>query len=248
MVEQSNEKSTKEKIIDLLRKGYTRSQLIGDLEFAERTVDSAIKEYREIHGDDPGDQSEANGHDPRGLALQGGGKGNSALIRKQSEAVLPEWLQTAVSELFDGSEEQKRIFLAGSAVPIMGLRIFCESVVPIVQLLSVWQKGQAEAALAAQQSGSELARAAAEQAAMGIGQKVVQAMKQQAVAQSPNPMMEMMVDAIRPQFTQLMGNLMGSLVSGKTQPGQGTPLPMQSRQNGGQASAEEIEEVFRNGR
>ena len=244
MIEKSNEKSTKEKIIALLRKGYTRSQLISDLNFAERTVDNSIREYRELTGDEPGDHSKSNGREPRELNLPSTGKSDSALTRRQTEAVLPEWLEPEVAELFDGSLEKKKIFLAGIAVPMMGLRLFCEAVTPMVQLLSTWQQGQTTAALSAQQSGSEVARAAAEQAAGMVGQQVVHAMKQQPAAQSPNPMMDMMVEAIRPQFIPMMANMMGRLVSGPTQPVQGTPFPLKSKQAGSEASAQEIRDVF----
>ncbi len=45
-VEKGQDESIKERIPSLLEKGYARAQLIKDFEFAERTVDSAIKEYR----------------------------------------------------------------------------------------------------------------------------------------------------------------------------------------------------------
>ena len=47
MVDKPQEESVKVKIIELLGKGYTRSQLIKDFNFAERTVDNAIKQYKE---------------------------------------------------------------------------------------------------------------------------------------------------------------------------------------------------------
>ena len=53
MVDEGQEKTKKEKILELIAKGYRRSQLINDLDFAERTVDEAIKEYRERYGELP---------------------------------------------------------------------------------------------------------------------------------------------------------------------------------------------------
>ena len=41
---QQNE-TIKDKILELLQRGYARSQLINDFDFAERTIDSAIKEF-----------------------------------------------------------------------------------------------------------------------------------------------------------------------------------------------------------
>jgi transposase len=52
MTEKSQDSTIKERIIGLLRKGYSRSQLINDFNFAERTVESAIKEYKEQQGDE----------------------------------------------------------------------------------------------------------------------------------------------------------------------------------------------------
>ena len=53
MADEGQEKTKKEKILELIAKGYRRSQLINDLDFAERTVDEAIKEYRERYGELP---------------------------------------------------------------------------------------------------------------------------------------------------------------------------------------------------
>lgn len=55
MADDGQNRTIKEKILELLAKGYRRSQLINDLDFAERTVDEAIKEYRERHGELPAD-------------------------------------------------------------------------------------------------------------------------------------------------------------------------------------------------
>jgi len=45
----------------------------------------------------------------------------------------------------------------------MGLRLFGEAIKPLVELMSTWQKGQAEAARAIQGSGAEVAQMAAQQ-------------------------------------------------------------------------------------
>jgi len=47
MENKQQEETIKDRVIGLLKKGYTRSQLINDFNFAERTVDGAIKEYKE---------------------------------------------------------------------------------------------------------------------------------------------------------------------------------------------------------
>jgi len=53
MADEGQNRTIKEKLIELLAKGYKRSQLINDLDFAERTVDEAIREYRERYGELP---------------------------------------------------------------------------------------------------------------------------------------------------------------------------------------------------
>ena len=45
------DETIKSRILGLLQKGYTRSQLINDFNFAKRTVDAAIKEYKQLRGD-----------------------------------------------------------------------------------------------------------------------------------------------------------------------------------------------------
>jgi len=47
------EATVKEKIIKLLERDYTRSQLINDFGYNENTVDKAIKEFKERFGRDP---------------------------------------------------------------------------------------------------------------------------------------------------------------------------------------------------
>jgi len=61
LVDKPQDESIKDKIIELLGKGYNRSQLIKDFEFAQRTVDNAIKKYKEEHGDDRGEGKEVTG-------------------------------------------------------------------------------------------------------------------------------------------------------------------------------------------
>ena len=53
MADEKQNETIREKLLELLGKGYERSQLINDLGYAERTVDEAIKEYKEKHGELP---------------------------------------------------------------------------------------------------------------------------------------------------------------------------------------------------
>lgn len=132
MKDKSQDESIKARIIGLLQKGYSRSQLIADFTFSERTVDSAIKKYKEEHGDDPGEGKEATASSARNDALA---------LRKSGESVLPEWLEKDVAEIFDGQIQDQRVFLAGMAIPLMGLRLFAEGFKPIIDLMATWPEG-----------------------------------------------------------------------------------------------------------
>ena len=49
MTEKQQDETIKDRIMGLLRKGYTRSQLVNDFGFKERTVDAAIRAYKELN-------------------------------------------------------------------------------------------------------------------------------------------------------------------------------------------------------
>jgi len=242
MTDKRQDETIKNQIIALLGKGYKRDQLIKDFKFAERSVDAAIKAYKELHNGNAGEPKE----DDRPIADDGasappsnsGGKGATQTsgrdgvlaIRKEKESVLPEWLEADVAEIFDGQARDQRIFLAGMSVPLMGLRLFTEGVKPIIDLLATWQKGQAEAASAAQGSGIEMAKAAGEAAAMGVG-KYFEETKPW-LAASPDPWRAMMFDTIRPFFQQMVGQLMGGFMRFTPQGQVGVQPPSPSGQPG----------------
>jgi len=194
-------------------------------------------------------------------------------LRKEKESVLPEWLEGDVAEIFDGNIRDRKIFMAGMSVPLMGLRMFSETVKPLTDLLSTWQKGQAEAARAVQGSGYETAQLAAQQVISQAMPQILGAVKEQAVDRSPDPVGSMMTRTIEPYFQQMMGSLMGGMMQfgqnpgmmpgmtppgftppqgvqpnpgqTNTQAGQPTPGPQPPRVGGvEQASKNEIEEAF----
>jgi hypothetical protein len=199
-------------------------------------------------------------------------KDSGLALRKEKESVLPEWLEADVAEIFDGNLRDRKIFMAGMSVPMMGLRMFSETVKPLTDLLSTWQKGQAEAARAMQGSGYETAQLAAQQVLSQVMPQILGAVKDNAVAASPDPVGSMMTRTMEPYFQQMMGNLMGSFMQfgqnpgmkpGMAQPGFVPPLgvspnPTQSSNKAGQptpghnaripgiekASKNEIEEAF----
>ena len=140
-------------------------------------------------------------------------------LRKEKESVLPEWLEGDVAEIFDGNIRDRKIFMAGMSVPLMGLRMFSETVKPLTDLLSTWQKGQAEAARAVQGSGYETAHLAAQQVISQAMPQILGAVKEQAVDRSPDPVGSMMTRTIEPYFQQMMGSLMGGMMQFGQNPG-----------------------------
>ncbi len=153
-------------------------------------------------------------------------KDGKLAIRKEKESVLPEWLETDVAEIFDGNLRDRKIFMAGMSVPLMGLRLFGESIKPLVELMSTWQKGQAEAARAMQGSGIETAQIAAQQVLAQAMPQILGAVKENSVAASPNPVGSMMTRMIEPYLQNMMGTFMGGFAmpgAGMMPPGQVPP-------------------------
>ena len=184
------------------------------------------------------------------------GKDNTLAIRKERESVLPEWLEADVAEIFDGNIRDRKIFMAGMSVPMMGLRMFSESIKPLTDLLATFQKGQAEAARAMQGSGIETAQLAAQQVISQAMPQILGAVKDNAVAASPNPIGAMMTRLIEPHMQNMMSKMMGGFMGGmmpSMMPPQGQPYqqPPQGFQPGPQpsgttkkATKEDIEEAF----
>jgi len=194
------------------------------------------------------------------------GRNGSLALRRQSESVLPEWLEKDVAEIFDGEKRDQRIFMAGMSVPLLGLRLFGEAVKPLVELMGTWQKGMVDTSRAVQGSGAEVAYMASQQALSGALPQILARVKEQAVGASPNPMATMIVNTMQPYFQQMIGNLMGMFMrpmgmppGQPPQPGQpppdqpgfqppsgpgpGSPIPGQ--QFGfQQASEDEVKEAF----
>ena len=151
--------------------------------------------------------------------------------------------------------------MAGMSVPMMGLRMFTETIKPLTDLLSTWQKGQAEAARAMQGSGDETAQLAAQQVISQAMPQILGAVREQGASRSANPMGDMMVRLIEPQFQNLMGTFMGGFgmpgmgmmpPPGQVPPGQTHQPPASSGNQPGpqpsgpasEASREDIQEAF----
>jgi hypothetical protein len=214
MTDTNQDETVKAKIITLLKKGYSRSQLIHDFGFAERTVDDAIKTYKENAGD-TGDTHEggAAGDDSKGSSGTEGASAREGIlpIRKEKESVLPEWIASDVAEIFDGEMRDRKIFLAGISVPLMGLRLFTEGLKPFIDLLTVWQAGQAQANEASRGRVGEAAHLAAEEAAERVGEEIQEALAKQRGVASTNPMAATMMQTFQPILATLLGKTLSGL-------------------------------------
>ncbi len=190
------------------------------------------------------------------------GKDNTLALRKERESVLPEWLEADVAEIFDGNLRDRKIFMAGMSVPMMGLRMFTETVKPLTDLLATFQKGQAEAARAMQGSSYDTAQMAAQQVLSQAMPQILGTVKNQAVNASPDPVGSMMTRLIEPHLQNMMSSMMGGfmrfgqnpgITPGMTppsgQPYQQTPSPgfqpgPQPSGSTKEASKKDIEEAF----
>jgi len=238
MEKQPEEQSQIDRIVELLEKGYTRSQLIHDFNFPERTADAGIKRYKEMHGDAPPTKQS-----------KGAGEIKSETLpakAKTGEGVIPEFIAAEMVNIFDGDDRDQRIFMAGMSVPLMGLRLFAEGVKPFVDLLTVWQRGQAEAAAATQDSYRKIA----EEAAAGVAEAISPAfetLRSAVTSSAPDPFRAMFANAMQPLLGQALGSF-GQLM-GRWQPGvqkspqAEQPVPQQTP-GPRQATKDEIKEVF----
>lgn len=205
MVEKPQDGSIKERVIGLLKKGYTRSQLITDFKFAERTVDSAIKEFRELVGDDPeGSKKDADYHEEKGLALP------AKLDSKQ--VIVPEYLIKHLS-FIDGDKKQAAIDMV--LIWEVARRSVMEDVV-ILQGLAEAQSKMTETQLnilrAAKSESGEVAQQAAQQAAAEVAAYFER--EKPWLAASPNPMASMMVELMKPILQNMMGRFMPGVPGG----------------------------------
>ncbi|MGB2814048.1 MAG: hypothetical protein WBB97_03310 [Dehalococcoidales bacterium] len=150
-------------------------------------------------------------------------------VTKGTEQVLPEYLSGEISEYFDGSEEQRRIFKAGIMVPLMGMRLFAEMVKPLTMLINAMKGDQMDSMMKALSLGQEQAHTAAMEASQVTAAQILASQKEIALASSPNPMQTMMVQTMQPLISGLLGKMMGTIIpgaptSGAANPEEGPPI------------------------
>jgi len=228
MTEKQQDDTIKGRIIGLLQKGYTRSQLINDLSFAERTVDSAIKDYKEQGGSEADEPKKIEEFDPKALALP------AKLDIKQ--VIVPEYLIKHLS-FVDGG--QRQTFIDALLVYEAARRSVMEDIIIIQGLASAQAQitdTQLKVLREAKSDSKEVAKAAAEEAAWRVGQQVQEVARQSAKPENPNPMATMFTNAIQPYFSQALSQMFG-MFGGFGVPGGQPGQVAQAPSNGGQSSS-----------
>jgi len=246
---QQQDDTIKSRIMALLQKGYIRGQLISDFSFAERTVDGAIKEYKEQEGGEAGEPKKGEEFDPKSLALP------AKLDIRQ--VIAPEYL---IQHLSFVNGDQRQTFIDALLVYESARRSVMEDIVIIQGLASAQAQitdTQLKLLREAKSDSKEVARIAAEEAAWRVGQQVQEVARQAAKPESPNPMASMLTNAIQPYFSQAIGQMFG-MFGGFGAPGGMMPPPVgqpgQAQPSGGQPSGtqpgskqisnEEMEAIF----
>ena len=246
--EKENEENLSEEVDELLQEGLSQKEIEAQgysASLVRQRIRKAAKAGR--------------------LAEPSSGRNGDLALRKAQESVLPEWLESDVAEIFDGNVRDRKIFMAGMSVPLMGLRLFAEAIKPFTDLMGTWQKGQAEVARTMQGSGAETARAAAGEVLNQAMPQILDAVQRSntPVNNSPDPGGAMVTRLFEPYLQQCMGQMMGSFMNMGQMPGQqamtGTPGPTGPAQpnqtpqgqpgltpspGAKQATEEEIKEAF----
>jgi hypothetical protein len=224
MAEKPQEQTIRERVLGLLRKGYSRSQLIADFDFAERTVDAAIRECKDLDGNDPERPSGNAVANAQGLAghkqrLRERGwkpaeereEGEErrvtlpAKIDDRKQQIVPEYLMKHFVRLDDGRP-------LGPLETLILFQAARRSVMEDVGILAGLVETQAKATDAqlkvlreAKSESAEVASRAAEETAARVAQYFDQ--KRPDIAQSPNPMQGLFARLMETMFTNLVGSM-----------------------------------------
>jgi hypothetical protein len=249
VTEKQQDDTIKGRIFALLQKGYSRGQLINDLSFAERTVDSAIKDYKEQGGNEADEPKKGDDFDPKALALP------AKLDIKQ--VIVPEYLIKHLS-FVDGG--QRQTFIDALLVYEAARRSVMEDIVIIQGLASAQAQitdTQIKLLREAKSDSKEVAHAAAEEAAWRVGQQVQEVARQAAKPESPNPMASMLSQTMQPYLSQAFAQMFGifggfGAPGGMAQPSAGQPAkaaqgvgqPSTNPPGSKQISDEDMEAIF----
>jgi len=213
--EEVSEKSIKEELLELLAKKYTRAQLINDFHYKVRTVDDAIKTFKESGGVLEEQPSTTEGHE----LLKIGGK----------DVIAPESILPMLHLPRDGDSVDiwKRGMVDGLSLLLLGARY--------AQLTGAGQaetlKTQLEVFKVAQEGTEQKMAQLRDEFAFAVQEDhrgILDAIKGQAIAQSPNPMATMMASTFAETFQPILANTITRVMSGfsgQPQPNQGQPPP-----------------------
>lgn len=198
-----NANSKAEAINELFDRGLTKKQIMG-YNFHESTVRKEVDRRKREGEEVPG----AAPHETPVLPA----------VTKGTEQVLPEFLSGEISEYFDGSEEQRRIFKAGIMVPLMGMRLFAEMVKPLTLLINAMKGDQVEATMKAMALGQQQSHDAAMEASQTTAAQILASQKEIAIASNPNPVQAMMMRTMEPLIQKMMGGVLGGILPGGQTP------------------------------
>jgi len=199
MVKQPEEQTTKDKIISLLKKGYSRCQLISDFNFAERTVDAAIKKCKEVQVNEVEQTTKDNDSEIKVLDLP------AKLDVKQT--IVPEYLIDHLS-FVDG--DRRQTFVDALLVYEAARRSVMQDVLILGGLASA-QAQITETQLKVLREAKSESNEVAREAAAGVVELIspaFESLKASITASAPNPMQSMIVSSMQPMFQQAIGGLM----------------------------------------
>jgi hypothetical protein len=207
MTEKQRDETIKGRILGLLQKGYTRSQLINDFNFAERTVDSAIKEWREQQNNEADGPKKGDDYDSKGLVLP------AKLDTKQ--VIVPEYL---IKHLSFVNGDQRQTFVDALLVYEAARRSVMEDIV-ILQGLAAAQAQVTDTQLKvlreAKSESKEVAQAAAEEVAARVAAYFDQ--KKPDIATTPDPMKGFIARAMETMWDRITGAVFGGAQGGQPQ-------------------------------
>jgi len=258
MTDNQQDETFKDRILGLLQKGYKRSQLINDLGFAERTVDAAIKVFKEL-GNDDGEDDKGNSDPPAESEMNPHRSKSTAITKALPVEAIVDNLPWPVD--VDGHVDG--VFVAGMRYEAMniirGIRLAQElskmgvdQATPIIKMAQEMRQEEIE-------SAKTVGRALA-QATMESNQEILTALNNLSLGgkqPSPDPM-QRMIGMIRslPQMFNAM-NAMTGMLGMKPLTGLQPQAQTQQNQSQGQMSMEtpgieqigkdEMEEAFKNG-
>ena len=206
MTQEGQNETIREKLLHLLAKGYQRGQLINDFGYAERTVDEAIREYREKHGEPPKES--------------GAGKAIKHELMKlgQKDMVAPESIVETLVLPQDGQT---------ATVWKDGYLSCLYQVFGVARLLQVLSAGQADVVTSqlqlwqqARESSKDIALDAAHQTALEIANVIDEKVSQ---ATRPAPSEKSLADRMMGPVVDMMGQQMSRMFSGMMPGGQAQP-------------------------